>query len=187
MSHDLNFPDAVPELFGEQVHLRGLSERDIPTWFARATDRESADLAGDPVPESIAAGAAWLQRHRDRFRERTAIRWSIVMQGSAESIGTVGFTVTSEERRIAELGIVVSRAYWGRGIGTSAARVATSYAFDTLGLTEIQAEVVQRNAASVRLLEKLGFHLLRAVPGGAATDSEACFVFALPGPDRSAG
>jgi RimJ/RimL family protein N-acetyltransferase len=64
--------------------------------------------------------------------------------------------------------------------------VATSYAFNTLGLTEIQAEVLQRNLASVRLLEKVGFHLSRAVPSGAETDSEACFTYALQFPSRSA-
>jgi len=49
MSNALNFPDAVPELFGDQAYLRELSERDISAWFARATDIESADLAGDPA------------------------------------------------------------------------------------------------------------------------------------------
>lgn len=186
MSNGLNFPDAVPELFGDQAYLRELSERDIRSWFARATDTESADLAGDPVPGSIEAGTKWLQRHRDRFRERTAIRWAIVAPGSAESIGTVGLKITSQEPLIGELGIVINRAYWGRGIGTTAARVATSYAFNTLGLTEIQAEVIQSNLASVRLLEKVGFHLLRAVPAGAETDSDACFIYALQCRSRSA-
>lgn len=185
MSDGFNFPDAIPELSGERVDLRGPCERDIPAWFARATDAESADLAGDPVPRSIEDGGAWLQRHRDRFSERGAIRWSIAVAGSSESIGTVGLTVTSTERRIGELCIVIGRAYWGRGFGTSAARAATAYAFSALGLAAIHAEVLQRNVASVRLLEKVGFHLLRAVDA-AAPDGEACFIYVLPRPGDGA-
>jgi ribosomal-protein-alanine N-acetyltransferase len=186
MSHGFNFPTAVPELFVKHALLRELSECDIPAWYSRATDAESADLAGDPVPASIEEGAAWLQRHRERFHARTAIRWAIVLRGSTESVGTVGLTIRSQEQRIAKLGIVIGRAYWGKGIGTSAALAAASYGLDTLGLTELQAEVLQRNLASVRLLEKVGFHLMRAVPAEAAADAEAYFHYALRGISRSA-
>jgi RimJ/RimL family protein N-acetyltransferase len=177
----LRFPDSVPTLIGPEVTLRELSEHDIPAWFARATDAESADLAGDPIPESIEAGAAWLQRHRDRFRERAAIRWAICTPGSNDSIGTVGLIIASREERVAELGIVVARASWGRGFGAAAARTAARYAFDTLGLREIRAEVLQRNAASLRLLEKTGFRRLQCVPEGASAgaDPEACFLYGL--------
>lgn len=186
MSQTLHFPDVVPTLFGELVYLRELSEDDIPAWFERASDPESAVLAGDPIPESIAMGVPWLQRHRERFRQRASIRWAIVPQGSTASVGTIGLTITSQEERRAELGIVIGRASWGRGIGTSAARVVTDYAFSTLGVAEIQAELLQRNLASRRMLEKVGFQLLRSIPGDpdSDTDFEDCFLFVLVNQNR---
>ena len=188
MSPGLNFPAAVPELLGKGVLLRPLAERDIAPWYSRATDAEAAHLAGDPIPASIEEGAAWLQRHRERFQARTAIRWAIVLlpAGTTESIGTVGLTITSPQQGTAELSIVIGRAHWGRGIGTSAALAAAAYGFDTLGLEELQAEVLRRNPASMRLLEKVGFRLLRAVPAQKATDGEACFQYSLRAHDRSA-
>jgi ribosomal-protein-alanine N-acetyltransferase len=181
MSQTLFFPDAVPTLFGDIVYLRELTEDDVPAWFERASDRESAVLAGDPVPESIEMGFHWLQRHRERFRQQASIRWAIVPTGSTDSVGTVGLTITSKAERRAELGIVIGRAYWGKGIGTSAAHLATDYAFRTLGLAEIQAEVLQRNLASRRLLEKVGFQLLRSIPGDphSDTDFEDCYLYIL--------
>jgi [ribosomal protein S5]-alanine N-acetyltransferase len=177
----LNFPDAVPQLFGESLHLRELTEGDIPPWFKRATDADSADLAGDPVPESIAMGPLWILRHRERFQQKVALRWAIVPNGSKFSVGTVGLTITSKEQRTAKLGIVVARACWGKGIGTAAARLVSRYAFDTLGLLQVQAEVLQRNLASLRLLEKTGFHLQRIVPGDPRSDADAedCFLYVL--------
>ncbi len=181
MSQTLNFPATVPDLFAESLHLCELTEADIPAWFARATDVESADLAGDSIPESIEMGAAWLQRHRDRFQQQTAIRWSILPKGATESAGTVGLIITSKEHRTAEFGIVVGRAYWGKGIGTAATQLVTRCGFEVLGLAEIRAEVLQRNAASLRLLEKAGFQRIREIPGDPESggDADDCFEYAL--------
>jgi ribosomal-protein-alanine N-acetyltransferase len=186
MPHGLIFPAAVPQLCGERVLLRELSERDIPAWYARATDAEAADLAGDPVPASIDEGTAWLERHRERFRKRTAIRWAIALRTEPETIGTVGLTITSDEKPLGQLGIVIGRAYWGRGVGTSAALLAARYGFDVLGLKELRAEVLQRNLSSVRLLDKVGFQLVRTVSAKEAADGEACFHYGLRGPSRGA-
>ena len=187
MFQTLHFPDAVPALCGDMVYLRELTEDDVPAWFERASDLESAVLAGDPIPESVEMGVQWLQRHREQFRHQAGIRWSIVPTGATDSVGTIGLTVTSKAERIAELGIVIGRAYWGKGVGTSAAHLVTDYAFSTLGLAEIQAEVLQRNLASRRLLEKVGFHLLRTIPGdpNSDTDFEDCFLFVLSSQNRT--
>src|SRR5215216_5259451 len=187
MSQTLHFPDAVPALFADMLYLRELTEDDVPAWFERATDPESAVLAGDPVPESVEMGVQWLQRHRERFRQHAGMRWAIVPKGSTDSVGTIGLTITSKAERRAELGIVIGRADWGKGIGTSAAHLITGYAFNTLGLAEIQAEVLQRNLASRRMLEKVGFRLLRSIPGDphSDTDFEDCFLFVLSSQDRT--
>lgn len=186
MSQTLHFPYAVPALFGDKVSLRELTEDDVPAWFARASDSESAVLAGDPIPKSIEMGVQWLQRHRDRFRQQAGIQWAIVPKGSTNSVGSIGLTITSKEERRAGLGIVIGRASWGKGIGTSAAHLVTGYAFSTLGLAEIQAEVLQRNLASRRLLEKVGFQLLRSIPGDphSETDFEDCFLLVLSSQNR---
>lgn len=160
----IRFPDTLPTLLGDSIRLRELSEEDIPSWYERATDVESADLAGDPVPDSIAAGAAWLQRHRDKFSAKSGLRWAIVPKDSAVSVGTVGLSIKQDDMKRAELGLVVARSRWGQGIGSVATNLVARYAFSEVGLSEIQAEVLQRNRASLRLLEKTGFTLREVVP-----------------------
>ena len=189
MSQKLHFPDRVPTLFGDRLYLRELTEADIPAWFERASDRESAVLAGDPIPESIDMGIQWLARHRERFRRQDALRWAIVPTGATDSVGTIGLTITSKDERHAELGIVIGRAWWGKGIGTCAARMVTDYGFSTLGLAGMYAEVLQRNLASQRLLEKVGFQLVREIPGDprSDTDAEDCFLFGLFSETRTLG
>ncbi|GMA86662.1 hypothetical protein GCM10025868_19120 [Angustibacter aerolatus] len=57
------------------------------------------------------------------------------------------------------MGYVLAERVWGRGYATEAARAVLRWAFDTLDLHRVQAEVDTRNAASARVLQKLGFVL----------------------------
>ena len=181
MSQLLNFPDTVPELEGVLVYLRAITEQDVPAWYQRATDVESAALAGDAIPESLAMGAQWLGRIRERFREQTGIRWAVVLKGTTQSVGSIGLSILPNEERVAELGAVVGRAFWGGGIGTSAAQLVIHFGFHCLGLTEIRAELLQSNVASIRVLEKLGFRLSSVIPDFEKSDagSEDGYLYVL--------
>lgn len=160
----MNFPQRIPELPGDRVHLRELTEDDVPAWFERATDIESAALAGDPVPESIDVCFQWLERHRARFRSQDGIRWAIVPKGMTRSVGSIGLNISSEEHGAAALGAVIGRAYWSKGFGTCAAQLVVAYAFSILGLIELRADLLKSNPASKRVLEKLGFQFVRTIP-----------------------
>jgi len=170
MTDQFHFPTTVPRLEDNAITLRELAEDDIPSWYERATDAESAALAGDPIPESPAMGFAWLERSRERFRRQEAIRWAIVPHDASRSIGSIGLTIASREERTAALGLVIGRAHWGKGMGTAATALVARYAFDILGLTEIGAELLHSNLASKRMLEKSGFRLQCEIPEFDRTD-----------------
>src|SRR5207253_9733268 len=57
----------------------------------------------------------------------------------------------------AALTYCLNEASWGQGCATEAAGALLQWAFDTLDLNRVQAEADTRNAASARVLEKLGF------------------------------
>ncbi len=59
--------------------------------------------------------------------------------------------------RSAALTYCLHEAAWGHGYATEAAGALLRWAFDTLDLNRVQAEADTRNAASARVLEKLGF------------------------------
>jgi len=63
------------------------------------------------------------------------------------------------------LGFYVAKAYWGRGLATEAARVFVDYGFQELKLPRIISSVEVGNAASVRVLQKLGFRCVRREEG----------------------
>jgi RimJ/RimL family protein N-acetyltransferase len=78
-------------------------------------------------------------------------------------VGLVELTVHSPDGASAEMGYAVHPSCWGRGIATAAARLAAQFAFDDLGVQRLLATCDTTNAASVRVLEKLGMHLDKTV------------------------
>lgn len=59
----------------------------------------------------------------------------------------------------AELGYILAKEYWGRGIMTAATGLVIKEAFASLDIVRISSEVFAPNAASRRVLEKNGFVL----------------------------
>jgi RimJ/RimL family protein N-acetyltransferase len=57
----------------------------------------------------------------------------------------------------AELGYWIGRPFWGRGYATAAARLAIDLAFRDLSTERLIAMCLETNAASWRILEKVGF------------------------------
>src|SRR5207248_1777762 len=72
------------------------------------------------------------------------------------------FALTSDgylprtHQRTAELGYMLGRDSWGRGIAAEAARLLLDFAFGELGLHRVFAVVDEDNPASIRVVEKLG-------------------------------
>lgn len=81
------------------------------------------------------------------------LRQAAVVGG--EVVGFVDLNGSEPGRR--ELGYVVGgRERWGRGLGTALARAGLAYGFDVLGLDVIWAEAAHANAASIRILQRIG-------------------------------
>lgn len=82
----------------------------------------------------------------------------LVRLGAVQHAELIGYAVlhgTEPTRR--ELGFVVGDSRrWRQGLGRQVAHAALAYGFDQLGLTEIWAEALAANVASVRILQCLG-------------------------------
>ena len=59
--------------------------------------------------------------------------------------------------RLPEVGYLVHPDHWGKGLAVEAMTAAVTHLFAAHDMAELTAEVDPRNAASLRVLEKLGF------------------------------
>lgn len=63
-----------------------------------------------------------------------------------------------------EIIYVLAYEVWGRGLGTELARALTHYGFEHYGLDAVHATVAAPNAASLRVLGRLGYRPVRKIP-----------------------
>src|SRR4051812_31068419 len=80
--------------------------------------------------------------------------WAVVERASGTLIGDAGLYRTPLGE--VELGYTLGQAWWGRGYATEAAGAWLEAAFSRLGISEVVALAEPANAASLRVLEKLG-------------------------------
>ena len=80
--------------------------------------------------------------------------WAVVERASGRLIGDAGLYRTPVGE--VELGYTLGKSWWGRGYATEAAGTWLQTAFSRLGIHEVVALAEPANAASLRVLEKLG-------------------------------
>jgi len=71
-------------------------------------------------------------------------------------VGACGFVGWSPEHARAEMGYVLNRRYWGRGLVLEAVRAMISFGFERMDLNRVEARCVAENTASARVMEKAG-------------------------------
>lgn len=75
-----------------------------------------------------------------------------------EPVGKFTFFDVNSRNQSAEFGYVVHPAFRKRGIGTSMVITGVDYLFSEIKLNKVYCQTATFNIASVRLLERLGFH-----------------------------
>jgi ribosomal-protein-alanine N-acetyltransferase len=139
--------------------LRPVAPGDVPALHALWTDSavrkylwDDEVITRERAAEVVAASAADFEAHRFGL-------WAVRETTTGEWIGFCGFR--SSDANEVELLYGIWPRYWGQGLVTEAARAALSYAFLTLGVTEVVAATDVPNHASVRVLERLGMQFER--------------------------
>lgn len=113
------------------------------------------NLSRAPWPYGLEDAVAWLTHVTGHGGKPSDYPFAIVTGDGL--IGVVGISTNPQNPDAAELGYWLGRFYWGRGFATEAGRLALGFAFDMLGLEEVEAGHFADNAASGRVLKKLGF------------------------------
>ena len=145
-----------PTLETERLLLRPFRLEDAPVVHRLASAREIAEMTltiPHPYPDGAAEG--WISRHAASFERGEAVDFAIVVRDDDTLVGAVGLGLQPEHDR-AELGYWIGVPYWGRGYATEAAAAVLGYAFGTLGLHRVFAFHYAKNAASGRVLQKIG-------------------------------
>ena len=141
-----------------RLTLREFAKGDAAAMQAYAGDPEVTRFTswGPNTPETTAAVlASWLLDQK--ASPRTECTLAIVRQEDGILIGGTGFGMTDWNVGTANFGYVLQRSAWGQGYATEASRAVVNWAFNELSLHRLVAHCEPAHAASLSVLNKLGF------------------------------
>jgi RimJ/RimL family protein N-acetyltransferase len=154
VSHD--WSERLPRLEAGAIALRAPEARDVEGLLALFGDERVARWTTVPRLASRAAARRLFEDVLERFAQRTLFQWTVV--GPEDRLlGTASLVHWEPAHGRAEIGYAILHAEQGRGLARAASARLVGFAFETLGLKRLEADVDPRNAASLHLLEKQGF------------------------------
>jgi RimJ/RimL family protein N-acetyltransferase len=147
----------IPALDTERLRLRELRPDDIPALFRLFSDLRVMRYWSFTPLTDLAGAERYLATMKSESARGDLLQWGIEPRGGVEIIGQVTLRHISRPNERAEVGFALGGDHHGRGYAREAVRTVLDYAFGPMALYRIEADVDPRNAASLRLLESLGF------------------------------
>jgi len=144
------------QLETERLRLRLFTPDDVQVMFDLSSDPEVIKYAEAKPLVSLEEARQRLESGPLSDYEKYGYgRFAVELKETGRVIGFCGIKYLPEIE-LPEVGYRYLKSYWGRGIGTEAARVCVEFARDDLGIKKLVALIMPENIASIRVAEKLG-------------------------------
>lgn len=143
-----------------RLHLRPTTAADAQRAFEIQSDRDVTRMlrmASFPPDRTEIEG--WFADHPREWAAGQAYRFAVEHEGRMIGLVDIDEIAGGE----GELGYWFERTAWGRGFASEAARVVVRFAFAEVSLSVLRSGHAADNAASGRILARLGFRLLDQV------------------------
>lgn len=149
----MNLKDVV--LTTKRLTLRPFNGNDLLDLHEYASVEGVGELAGWTHHQSMNESYEVLQM----FMENDT--FAIVFNDKV--IGSIEYFNENIEEKSAELGFVLSKAFWGQGLMVEAVNALIDYGFNTLKLARLYCGYFPHNNQSKRVQEKCGFTYLNQI------------------------
>lgn len=91
-----------------------------------------------------------------KYADGTFNDWGLVLKENGKFIGTCGYTSFDSSENIGEVGYVIAKDYWGKGLAAEAVKAVMHFGFERFGLDGFIAKHMEGNDASGRVMQKCG-------------------------------
>ncbi|MEM7539035.1 MAG: GNAT family N-acetyltransferase, partial [Chloroflexota bacterium] len=138
----------------ERVFLRPVAAKDSKPFYHVYADPEAMKYWSSLPFERESQAQEKIVGAIDAFDSGKALLLAIVLKETNEFIGTMSLFSIHVESRRAEVGYMLSRSFWRKGLMTEALGAFIHYCFYELNLNRLEADIDPANRASAALLTK---------------------------------
>lgn len=135
--------------------LRDMTELDLPSLRSILQDEQTMTAYEGAFDERMTRD--WLQRMIERYHSDGFGLWAVELRDTGQMIGQCGLTrqhILGDD--VVEVGYLFNRLHWHHGYAIEAASACQRYAFETLGVDRVWAQVRDTNIASMNVAIRLG-------------------------------
>jgi ribosomal-protein-alanine N-acetyltransferase len=140
----------------QRLLLRPIAVADAADVFAYGSDPLVTRYVTWPTHRTIEDAIDYVNRQAREYEAGPVLHWGISEGEGRPMIGSIGFSAVSDRHYSGELGYVLARPYWKRGLTTEAVRTVIDVTFRYTPLNRVQAHCLVANRASARVMEKSG-------------------------------
>lgn len=149
----------IPTIQTSRLTLKKITESDANDVYEYSSDPEVSKYLLWYPHKNIEYTKEYLYRLKNDYRIGRYYDWGVYIRGGncdGKMIGTCGFTSFDLYNNSAEVGYVLNRNFWGRGLSSEALAAVIEFGFDKLLLHRIEARFIIDNANSKKVMEKCG-------------------------------
>lgn len=148
-----------------RFHIRELKLEDAAGMFEMDKDPLVHRYIAQNPTKTIKEQQDVINFIRQQYTDTGIGRWAIIEKHTGEFIGWTGFRLMQEtvngQTNYYDFGYRLRQSAWGKGIATETALATLKYGVDKMGLWPVFAMTDVNNAASRRVLEKIGFNFIK--------------------------
>jgi ribosomal-protein-alanine N-acetyltransferase len=140
--------------------LRRFTPDDAYDMFTNwASDPEAVKFLPWGPHESIEVTQRRIRNWTDSYKFDNTYIWAICLKRTNHVIGSISAEILNDPGKSCEVGYCLGRQFWRQGIMTEALRAVMHFLFYEIGYERITARHDILNAASGRVMQKVGMHL----------------------------
>lgn len=146
-----------PEIETPRLRIRPVRQSDLSSLLTVNGDDTVTRYLPYSSWKDMADAEAWYGRIMALQEKGDTFQFVMALRDSNEAIGTCLLFRLAEQSARAEIGYALGRSHWGKGYALEAMSALVDRAFSELLLHRLEAEIDPRNAASAKILERIGF------------------------------
>lgn len=147
-------------MFGQKILLRAVEPEDADILIKWENNPEIWIVGHTLMPFSRYAINEYIKKSGQDIYSSQQLRLMIESKENGLAVGCIDLYDFDPHNRRAGLGIIIDNSAQGQGFASEAIHIITSYAFDTLHLHQLFAEVDTTNLVSVNLFIKSNFTII---------------------------
>lgn len=146
----------LPKIETKRLILRKFTKKDLNDLYEYASDNKVTQYLSWNTYKNIDMATEYIEHIIEKYTKNEIAPWGIEWKENSKLVGSIDFVQYDKKNFSAEIGYVLNRDYWNKGIMTEALKEIIRFGFENMNLIRIETKLNALNIQSERVMQKNG-------------------------------